>query len=409
MSVPDLSVVAGVCRAEALPTRPVKSHLEELPMAPVDWGRSLPSHQIPEVDLGSAERDEQSDDSSGEWVTERYENRAARIRRQVKLDLHRNYINHGDWTMWDRRGQVIAQGTFRNGKRHGSWMRVVSSGVAASSHFQGDSFQKPYVSQAEFVDGILHGTWTVIDAAQRPVASWEFKQGVVHGKVVAWYPNGSQSSDMGFQEGQPHGEAIYWAASGHISARHYYRDGRQLVPMIQRFDRQQKESEGWLLRSDFVYETTVDWWNDIVQIVRVPADGQDQKTGPWKEWHLNGNLRFAGAYEDGKPVGQHVWWYENGQKEQVGQFVDGKQHLAWTQWHDNGMKREEGAFAHGTKQGTWVQWDREGKAVDPRESLSEVRENRPTDISSDFAGQDIDVVLTLQPASTLDPPHDSAE
>ncbi|MBC8356720.1 MAG: hypothetical protein H8E66_32495 [Planctomycetes bacterium] len=307
----------------------------------------------------------------GELITERYPNRAVRLQRYVVQDADRNYINHGSWTMLDPQGRVISQGEYRDGKQHGSWMRVM-----ADFPIVNPGFKSPYTSQAEFADGELHGTWTIIDSQQRVVGSWQFSRGKIDGPATTWHPNGQQRREMTFARGIPDGESTAWKPNGQIWAREFYREGKQLVPVVTWHDRQQKESEGWMVRSNFTIHTNVNWWNGTIEITRKETEGEDVKTGTWKEWYANGTVKFEGTFEAGTAVDRHIWWHPNGQKMLAGTYESGAQEGRWTEWHASGMKQVEGNYLAGEKMGTWTTWSEEGLVADVQQIQSEPESSR---------------------------------
>ena len=294
-----------------------------------------------------------------ETITERYPNRAVRLQRQVNQDENRNYVNHGTWSMYDLQARVIAQGEYRLGKQVGPWMRIMSNFPPAEPHFR-----PPFTSQAEFEDGELNGAWTITDAQQRPVASWHFSQGQLHGVATTWYPTGQQQREMHFAHGVPDGDASAWKQDGTLLAKEFYRNGKQYVPVVTWHDQQQKESEGWTIRSNFTIHSNFNWWEGTVEITRVETSGEDAKTGLWTEWYPDGSTRYTGSFADGVPVGQHTWWHTNGQKMLIGSYKSGLAEGLWTRWHDNGHRHEEGTYLAGTRQGNWTEWSNAGQIVD---------------------------------------------
>ncbi|MBP89115.1 MAG: hypothetical protein CMJ64_20765 [Planctomycetaceae bacterium] len=308
----------------------------------------------------------------GELITERYPNRAVKLQRYVVQDADRNYVNHGPWTMMDPEGRIMAQGEYQNGKRHGSWMRVMPDFGAVDPQFRA-----PFTSQAEFKDDNLHGVWTVTDAQQRIVGSWEFADGELHGTSTTWSPNGQQRREMKFKKGLPDGEATAWRPNGQVWGKEFFRDGKQLVPVVTWHERKQKESEGWLLRTNFTITANVDWWNGQLKIARNETEGEDVKTGKWNEWYANGTQEFSGAYDQGNPTGEHTFWHENGQKMLVGSYREGLADGRWTQWHPTGMKQEEGSYVAGVKSGRWTSWGEDGQVASVQDMTGE------TEIASD--------------------------
>ena len=304
----------------------------------------------------------------GELITERYPNRAVKIQRYVMQDAERNYVNHGPWTMMDPEGRVLAQGEYQNGKRHGPWMRVIYEFGAVDPQFRA-----PFTSQAQFEHGLLDGVWSVTDSQQRVVGSWEFEEGELSGTSTTWYPSGQQRREMKFQKGLPHGEAIAWRPNGQVWVKEYFRDGKQLIPVVTWHERDQKESEGWLLRTNFTIVANVDWWDGQLEITRNETEGEDVKIGQWNEWYANGNQKFSGAFEQGDPTGEHTFWHENGQRMLVGNYHDGLADGRWTQWHPTGMKQEEGMYLAGVKSGRWTSWEEGGQVVSVEDMTNETQ------------------------------------
>lgn len=304
-----------------------------------------------------------------ELITERYPNRTVKIQRTVKQDDERNYVNHGPWTMWDEQGRLVAQGEYRDGKRHGDWMRVLPQFPGSPS-----GFQAPFTSQATFDDGQLNGTWSVVDSQNRIVGSWDFERGELHGSASVFYTNGQQRQEMRFAHGSPDGEATAWKTDGTVWSRDYYREGKQLVPVVTWHDDKQKESEGWLERSTFRMAANVDWWEGVLEVSRLDAEGEDLRVGTWSEWHANGTPRYVGKFDEGQPVGEHAWWHENGQRLLIGAYEEGDREGRWTRWHANGQKQEEGQYVAGLKDGIWTAWSETGEVLQTEELAAEVLE-----------------------------------
>lgn len=305
-------------------------------------------------------------DTSPETITENYPNRKTKIERQVVQDDERNYVNHGPWKMWDPEGRVVAHGEFRFGKQHGSWVQLMSTfGVVDQS------FQPPFTSQADFSNGELHGTWTISDSRQRMVGSWEFDHGELHGKATNWFASGQPQQEMTFKHGKLDGESSTFTAKGAVASREYYRDGRQLIPVVTWHEpNQQRQAEGWSLTNEVTVHKTIDWWRGMLEISLEPPADEPVRIGEWTEWHPNGNKRFTGTFREGESVGTHTWWHENGQKQLVGRFEDGQRVDRWTRWHANGRKQEEGAFAAGAKQGVWKVWADDGHLIDEQQLVA---------------------------------------
>src|SRR5437868_6151675 len=105
---------------------------------------------------------EESADAGVEVIRERYTNSAVKVERHVTQDAEGNYYNHGLWTQWDEKGRLVGSGEYRYGKRHGRWLRWY--GQSDAPMLQGPlykDFTPPFVAEATFEDGVLHGSWKV--------------------------------------------------------------------------------------------------------------------------------------------------------------------------------------------------------------------------------------------------------
>ena len=372
--------------------------------------RALPSPSLMAVDSDHRPRSLRTveapppgatDAAGREVVVERYPNRTVKIQRSVKQDAERNYVNDGPWTMFGPQGKVLAQGEFVAGERHGQWMRTLTVFAGAET-----SFRAPFISQAQFEKGKLNGTWTVVDSQQRIVGSWEFKDGVLDGTATLWYPGGQQSQEMTFVKGVPDGEAQAWKSDGNLFTRQYYREGKQLVPVVTWYDKQQKESEGWMVRSNFAINANIDWWEGIIEVTRDETPGEDRRIGKWMEWYPNGAVRYAGNFENGRPTGDHTWWHENGQRMLAGVYDEGERDGRWTKWHPNGLKEEEGEYLAGAKDGTWTLWSSSGAVAHVEEHLSEGDDGNVSSLVEEIGNQrrldDGPQLLTPYSQSSLD-------
>ena len=146
-----------------------------------------------------------------EVITERYPSRAVRVEREVAQDDQGNYYNHGAWSHWDENGVLKGSGEYRNGRRHGKWVRWFNTGeskILSSALYK--SFQAPFVSEATFVDGKLQGTWNIVDTQGRLASEWQFEEGEMHGKCIWYFPSGHKQREVDYQNGQIEGQLLEW-------------------------------------------------------------------------------------------------------------------------------------------------------------------------------------------------------
>src|SRR4051812_4430041 len=159
--------------------------------------------------------EEAQEDRQGEEVEiikERFKNGSIKIEREVTQDQHGNYVNDGSWKMWDERGQLVAQGQYQHGKRVGTWVRWYRSATEADllgkSPYQ--QFIGPFISQATFVDGQLHGTWTIYDSKMHKISQWRFAEGKREGVSTSWHATGKKMREATYHNGDLDGRVTEW-------------------------------------------------------------------------------------------------------------------------------------------------------------------------------------------------------
>ena len=147
-----------------------------------------------------------------------------------------------------KNGGRSAAGMYRNGKRIGAWSKWHQNG--SLSH------------QGSYLHGKAHGPWT------------------------SWGPDGEVRSAGEYLYGTKEGE---WAETGENGDRISvaYRDGKK-------------------------YGVERVWQSDGVRMKSETTWYADQKEGPARTWHRNGQLGSRGAYTKDKPVGLWEYWNSDG-------------------------------------------------------------------------------------------------
>ena len=327
-----------------------------------------------------------------EVIKERYADTSIKIERHVTQDEKKNYLNHGTWMKWDQNGTLIGQGKYWRGKRHGTWSRryfdveqlkladtsekaVKKAGVFALPEI--DQFEAPFVSKASFIDGQLVGAWTIVDANNAKIVSWELDRDQLHGTCTWWHPNGNKHRQITFKEGVLDGDWLVWDADAALASKTLFVDGRKSEQDVENYPSGEKYGEGIRLHPRQRTQFAHDWWNGQVEF-EVIADGKKElKDGLWTYWHKSGVKLYEGHFSDGTPVGRHVWWHSNGQREAEGDFADGKQDAGWAWWYANGQKKMEGQFVAGSRTGSWTSWQEDGQVKDSRTALSQKQSKTP--------------------------------
>ncbi len=304
-----------------------------------------------------------------ELIQERYSDGDVKIAREVTQDVDGNYVNHGEWKMYDPQGTLVAEGEYAGGQRDGTWNRWYRRNEAALfSQAPYDKFAEPFVSQMTFDAGRPDGAWVIFDANQRKVSEIHFTDGQRDGQASWWYANGNLARVIEFADGRINGLYSEWSADGTLTAQQTYQNGRKLAKKIEHFEvekgargqRQKvKKSEGTYLHAAMVLETPDNWWN--AQLATYSRDGNDERHGPWATWFRNGQQQIAGQYEHDVPSGDFTWWYSNGQIASQGAYEDGHPQGTWVWWHENGQKATLGEYELGEPVGKWNWWQENGR------------------------------------------------
>jgi antitoxin component YwqK of YwqJK toxin-antitoxin module len=301
-------------------------------------------------------------EGKGEVIRQLYDNRKLKVERHVSQDTDGSYFNHGLWQMWDPDGQLVACGNFDHGVRSGKWQRFFLKGEAELiSGPIGSQFEAPFTSEAEFVGGKLHGKWTIVDAQQRLVISWNYAEGQRDGKSVWWFPNGNKWREVDYTRGQIDGTLAEWKPEGVRLARERYLDGRRVGVKFEWYEPGVKKVQAEFLFAREVSETEEDWWSGYSREKFVTTEGTDERHGPWTTYYRNGQKAMEGTYDHEQASGAFTWWHPNGQKAIEGNYENGLQTGQWNWWHTNGQKHIQGDYADGAQVGRWKWWNDEGK------------------------------------------------
>ncbi len=329
-------------------------------LTPQNAQQNLVSSQ--EVVRGLTSAIENASGDEPEVVRERYDNRKIKTEREVVQDKDQNYINHGKYKTYDPAGKVIVEGRYKHGEMDGVWTRLYytrETELLNKAPF--NQGQLPLVSQANFVDGKLHGKWVIFDSHKRRLCEWEFTEGKRDGVSTWWYAGGMKMREITYSDGTIDGELNEWDRTGKQVTNDQYVEGSRLATKTESFANRTKRAEGSVLYPKLVLESPDNWIE--CSLATYSQDGQPVKHGVWTSWYANGQKKLEGQYDQDVPTGKFTWWHENGQKSLQAHYRDGKKHGAWVWWHDNGLKSIQGEYANDTPVDNWLWWKESGKVA----------------------------------------------
>jgi antitoxin component YwqK of YwqJK toxin-antitoxin module len=281
---------------------------------------------------------------------------SVRIIRHVRRDSAGGKQLHGAWQWWDMAGRLVADGEFVNGLREGRWRRmhtVEDTPTLRDPHYAG--FDPPFLSEAGFRDGKLHGVWKITDARGRLASAVRYSVGERDGLAEWWFASGRKSQQAEYRMGRLSGELVRWNVGGEELFRRGFDDAREIVMQTAAYPGGQRRMSVTLLTAPLLLEGRDDWWS--AQRSEHRPQGHDERHGITALWHANGQIARHGAFEHDLPIGTHTWWFAQGQKAASGDFVDGHAEGEWIWWRPSGQERARGVFACGLPVGEW-KWTR---------------------------------------------------
>ena len=75
------------------------------------------------------------------------------------------------------------------------------------------------------------------------------------------------------------------------------------------------------------------------------------KSGIFKWFYSNGELKHIGEYKNNNETGEHIWYYDNGQIEAIENYTIGVLNGSFKEYHTNGKISIETSFVEGDQEG----------------------------------------------------------
>ena len=323
-----------------------------------------------------------------EIIRQRYPDGNVQIARHVMQDASGNWVNDGQWKLFDQQGAMIASGSYRNGAMHGKWSRLHTTGSGGIfSNVPFIEFDGPYASHAQFEAGELSGPWIIQDRTGQKILEIPYKKGRRNGVAVWYLPQGKIYRRMEFADGVPVGNLVEYDKQGKIRRKETYKNGMKIVNNVTYYRPSgQKRQESIVQRGRLELQGEDDWWE--AKPAPMMVTGKDVQDGPIRSWFENGQTKMVGNLVQDTRVGQFTWWHRNGTKQLIGQYDKfGSKTGRWRWWHENGIKSIDGTYTNGQARGTWRWWNDQGKLIneedfDKSDALTDASTNQSDDDDS---------------------------
>lgn len=319
-----------------------------------------------------------------EIIRQRYPDGSVQIARHVMQDGQGNWVNDGQWKLFDQQGAMIATGNYRNGAMDGKWSRLHTTGSGGIfTNVPFIEFDGPYASHANFESGKLSGPWIIQDRKGQKILEIPYKNGRRNGVAVWYLPQGKIHRRMEFSDGVPVGNLVEYDKQGKIRRKETYKDGMKIVNNVTYYRPSgQKRQESIVHRGRLELQGEDDWWE--AKPAPMVVTGKDVQHGPVRSWFENGQTKMAGNLVQGTRVGEFNWWHRNGTKQLTGQYDKfGNKTGRWVWWHENGIKSIDGSYTNGKAKGPWKWWNEQGKLLNEEDFEEEEFDESDADQSDD--------------------------
>ena len=339
-------------------------------LQPLIPGRTDLRSAIENLDNWAEETHESTEGPEVIW--QNYPDGTPQLMRHMAQDKEGNYYNHGDWKLFNRQGQILAQGQFYDGVMDGVWKRwhpQSAEGIFATKPF--NLFRGPFLSTASFSKGELDGIWVLQDNFERKIFEIPYRNGVRHGTATWWYPSSMKMREVNFKDGLMDGALLEWDEQDKLVRRDEYFGGKKIIRQMSYYRPKYKESENYYLDVKLEPGGSDDWWQ--AKPAGFVPTGARLQHGPALSWYDNGQPKMKGQYKNDARYGRFIWWHPNGQKQLIGSYDEnGNKVGAWTWWHPNGVKAIQGQYESNVAVEVWRWWDENGQ-VESTENISETR------------------------------------
>lgn len=208
---------------------------------------------------------------------------------------------------YNENGEVEKSFIFKYGK-------IVGEGIFT------DSGQKQGIWKEYFDDGNLKAQGIYINDLKD--GYWEY-----------FYKNGNLEEKGKYILGAPDSTWYWYYSDGNLLREEIFYNG---LPdgMLTEYDK-----EGNIItQGDYLEGKKEGKW--IYMIGDSSDEGEyvdDLRTGWWKSYYGDGELRFEGKYVDDNPNGEHTWHWNNGKIKKQGKFVMGRKNGDWKKYDENGV------------------------------------------------------------------------
>ena len=224
-------------------------------------------------------------------------------------------------------------------------------------------------SSSTYRNNVRHGMYREYYPDGNPMLEVEYRMGERTGVSTAYHANGQPSKKGAYDdEGEATGKWETWADDGTLTGWAHYKKGKLAGP-FEFYHPNGKLAEKGTYSEDGrgAYVGSYQRYYENGQPMEAyRIDKEGKKQGKATQWYANGNVKQEATYRDGEVTGVYQLYFENGQPEELTTYSD-TEHVvddwgeqedyaksgAYKRWDTDGNLREEGLYAHDRKTGEW--------------------------------------------------------
>ena len=283
-------------------------------------------------------------------------------------------------------------GTFVDGDMDGEWRWLHHDGTPATvthyAHGRQDGLETKYFtngqvkSRQQFRAGQAEGYFETFREDGQPRRAGFYRQGQQQGPWHDYYPDGRVSEVYHYLEGEINGVSLSYTPTGQLTQERRYEQGRLLLltaydstgAVLNRVEVTPK-LKGYalsypngkpLFKTDlncYAETGTATWLSPVGKVEMTAAKYRDQRAGPYRAYHPNGQLAAEGTYRNGQPEGEWKTYFASGKPHSQGLFREGNQEGEWVGYFENGQVAHRTTYVEGELNGPLLTYNQSGELL----------------------------------------------
>lgn len=258
---------------------------------------------------------------------------AGHVDELVIIDLYKEFYPNGNLKL---------VGGLDNGKRNGIYREYDESGEIINGYI----YKKDTLVAEGIITGygIYEGEWTYYFKSGAIKAKGTYENSKKTGKWTYYYSNGKIEQTGTFSDNEQRGNWTWYYKNGQLKRQEFYNKNEKLEGTVYEYDSLGNE----MTKGDYYNGIQEGPWfyhvNDFKEVGSFTMGYQD---GVWKSYYKNGKLAFEGEYNEGEPVGKHLYYHQNGITSLVGKYLGGQKHGKWRAYDKMGIIIQELVYKRG--------------------------------------------------------------